>query len=101
MRHEVEYRSPLVYGRHRLTIDIWATRLGTSSVDVAYQAIAQQDHPADAETAETGAEASVAAVARSRMVMVDVTSGRPQPMTEDERAQFAAHLGTPVHFRGW
>ncbi|MBB2903068.1 acyl-CoA thioester hydrolase [Kineococcus radiotolerans] len=90
VRHEVEYRSPLIYGRHRLTIDIWATRLGTSSVDVAYQAVAQHDDEAD-----------VAAVARSRMVLVDVTSGRPQPMTEEERAQFTPHLGEQVRFRGW
>lgn len=89
-RHEVEYRSPLLYGAHELTIDIWATRLGSSSVDVAYQAVAEH---------EGGAE--VAAVARSRMVMVDVTSGRPEPLSEDERAQFSAHLGDPVEFRGW
>ncbi|WP_432503294.1 acyl-CoA thioesterase [Kineococcus arenarius] len=90
VRHEVEYRSPLLYGRHRLTIHIWATRLGTSSVDVACQAVAQE-----------GDQACVSAVARSRMVMVDTTSGRPRPMSEDERAQFNAHLGTQVQFRGW
>ena len=90
VRHEVEYRSPLVYGRHRLTIDIWATRLGSSSVDVAYQAIAHERE-----------QAGVAAVARSRMVMVDVASGRPEAMTDDERAQFAPHLGPHVEFRGW
>ncbi|WP_432495468.1 acyl-CoA thioesterase [Kineococcus auxinigenes] len=90
VRHEVEYRSPLIYGRHRLTIHVWATRLGSSSVDVAYQAVAQE-----------GDQALVAAVARSRMVMVDVPSGRPRPTSEDERAQFTAHLGAPVQFRGW
>jgi acyl-CoA thioester hydrolase len=89
-RHEVEYRSPLLYGRHRLTIDIWATRLGTSSVDVAYQAVAQE-----------GDEAGVAAVARSRMVMVDVATGRPAALSEQERAQFTPHLGGEVEFRGW
>lgn len=90
VRHEVEYRAPLLYGAHRLTIDIWATRLGTSSVDVAYQAVALQD-----------GDAAVAAVARSRMVLVDAVSGRPQALDEDERAQFSAHLGEPVEFRGW
>jgi acyl-CoA thioester hydrolase len=90
VRHEVEYRFPLLYGRHHLTIDIWTTRLGTSSVDVAYQAIAQQ-----------GEEAGVAAVARSRMVLVDVVSGRPLALSEEERAQFTPHLGDGVEFRGW
>jgi len=90
-RHEVEYRAPLLYGRHQLTIDIWATRLGSSSVDVAYQAVATDGDE----------QASVAAVARSRMVMVDVTSGRPQPLDDQERAQFTPHLGAPVEFRGW
>ncbi|WP_205709151.1 thioesterase family protein [Kineococcus siccus] len=89
-RHEVEYRAPLLYGRHQLTIDIWATRLGTSSVDVAYHARALH-----------GGRASVAAVARSRMVLVDVTSGRPQALDEEERAQFTPHLGAEVEFRGW
>jgi acyl-CoA thioester hydrolase len=89
-RHEVEYRSPLLYGRHQLTIDIWATRLGTSSVDVAYQAVAEE-----------GGTASVAAVARSRMVMVDVSTGRPAALSEEERAQFTPHLGEEVRFRGW
>ena len=100
VRHEVEYRSPLLYGRHRLTIDIWATRLGTSSVDVAYQAVAvaEDAQPGGTEQEET---ATVAAVARSRMVLVDVASGRPRALTDEERAQFTPHLGPEVEFRGW
>lgn len=84
--HRIEYRAPLNYRVEPLVVRLWVTRLGGSSVDLAYE-LGEADRSA------------VYAVASTTLVIVDSSTGRPQSMPDDLRATFAQWLGEPVPFR--
>ncbi|MCW4386075.1 acyl-CoA thioesterase [Salinibacterium sp. SYSU T00001] len=84
--HRIEYRAPLNYRAEPLTVRLWVTRVGGSSVDLGYEL-----GEADGST--------VYAVASTTLVMVDTATGRPSPISDDLRATFSQWLGEPVPFR--
>lgn len=84
--HRVEYLAPVPYRRAPLEVDMWFSRIGGSSVELCYEV-----------TDEPGGR--VAVRASSTFVMVDVESGRPRRLTDEERDAWAPFVGEPLDFR--
>ena len=84
--HHVEYLAPVPYRRAPLEVEMWFSRIGGSSVELCYEV---RDEPAGV----------LAVRAASTFVMVDVGSGRPRRLTDDERAAWAPFVGEPLVFR--
>ncbi|GAA2172739.1 thioesterase family protein [Agrococcus versicolor] len=84
--HHVEYLAPVPYRRAPLEVEMWFSRIGGSSVELCYEV---RDEPAG----------TIAVRAASTFVMVDVDSGRPRRLSDDERAAWAPFVGEPLAFR--
>lgn len=84
--HRIEYRAPLNYRAEPLIVRLWVTRVGGSSVDLAYE-LGEADR------------STTYAIASTTLVIVDTPSGRPVPMPHDLRATFSQWLGEPAPFR--
>lgn len=84
--HRIEYRAPLNYRAEPLTVRLWVTRVGGSSVDLGYE-LGEADR------------STIYALASTTLVLVDTASGRPSPLPDDLRVTFQQWLGSPVAFR--
>lgn len=84
--HRIEYRAPLNYRAEPLIVRLWVTRVGGSSVDLAYE-LGEPDR------------STIYAVASTTLVVVDTESGRPRELPDALRATFAQWSGDPVPFR--
>ncbi len=82
---EIEYLAPLGYPRAPIPVSMWISRLGGASAEVCYEV----------PTLDGG----VAARARTTIVMVNATTGRPRRLTDDERALWSRFMDEPVQFR--
>lgn len=84
----LEYRSAIKYRVQPIRVELWAVKVGTSSLELGYVV---RDHP---DTGDT-----VYAVASTTMVHVDPAQQRPAPLTDDLREKLKEHMGGPVPFR--
>lgn len=84
--HRIEYRASLNYRAEPLIVRLWVTRVGGSSVDLAYE-LGEADR------------SIVYAIASTTLVIVDTASGRPVAMPDDLRVTFSQWLGDPAPFR--
>lgn len=96
VKHEIDYLAPVRFTARPLAVQVWVSRVGTSSVDFSYEVsvaggVDDDDAPA----------ASPSLLARSRMVQVDRASGRPRPFDAAQRAVFAAHTDEAPTLRPW
>jgi acyl-CoA thioester hydrolase len=71
-RHEIDYKAPLVFRPEPVPVDVWVSRLGTSSFTLQY------------EMADDGGPVYVEA--STVLVPFDVTEGRPRRVSDIERA---------------
>ncbi|MBT1003806.1 acyl-CoA thioesterase [Paenarthrobacter sp. DKR-5] len=85
-RHEIEYSAPLLYRPHPVHVEIWVTRIGSSSFDFGYR-VAEDDG------------STVYAVASSSMVLVSRATGKPVPLSEAQRHALETWLGGDVPYR--
>ncbi|MCC3275024.1 MULTISPECIES: acyl-CoA thioesterase [unclassified Arthrobacter] len=85
-RQEIEYRAPLLHRTEPVWVDIWVTRVGSSSLSYGF-CVADEDR------------GTVYAYAEAAMVQVDAASGRPTPLTDGQRLVLQHWLGEPVPFR--
>ena len=85
-RQEIEYLSPLLHGREPVWVDVWVTRIGTTSLSYGFR-VADEDR------------STVYAHAEASMVQVDAATGRPAPHTAEQRRVLTGWLGEPVPFR--
>lgn len=76
-RLEIDYRRPILLQPALLSTAVWVTRLGTSSVQLAYR------------LEQAGA---IAAEATSVLVAYDYAAACSRPLSADERAGLRAHL---------
>jgi acyl-CoA thioester hydrolase len=90
-RQEIEYYAPVPYQRHPLDVQMWFSKLGGSSIEVAY------DVCSPVETAGAAGQ-TVYARAATTVVKVDAVSGRPVRLSPEERAAWEPYLGGPVEF---
>ncbi|MCI9889336.1 acyl-CoA thioesterase [Micrococcales bacterium 31B] len=86
--HRIEYRTPLDYRPQGVEIDLWVTKLGGASAELAYEVFSDDDGPR-----------VVYAVATSVMVFVSATTERPRKLTDAEREAWGELLGPPPKFR--
>lgn len=90
-RQEVEYLLPIPYLTEPITVEMWLTKLGGSSIEVAYEVRS----PASAPEHEQVLYARAATV----IVFIDAQSQRPRRLGDVERAAWQPYLGEPVAFR--
>jgi len=90
-RQEIEYYAPVPYGRHPLDVQMWFSKLGGSSIEVAY------DVCSPIETAGADGQ-TLYARAATTVVKVDATTGRPMRLSAEERAAWEPYLDGPVAF---
>jgi len=72
VRHEIDYRKPLLFRSAPVVVDTWVTHIGRTSYTVTYDV---REEDADV----------VYAHASTVVVMVDVDSGTPKPLDEQMR----------------
>ena len=77
-RHEIDYKSPLVFRPEPVPIDLWVTNLGSSSFTLAY------------EVKDDDGEVYVRAA--TVMVPYDVKAGRPRRVSDEEREALSQFL---------
>lgn len=87
VKHEIDYQAPLTFRPAPFTVEVWVPRIGTSSVDFAYEIV--------------DPDGAVALRARSRMVQLDRASHAPRAFTTDERAAFERYPGPAPELHGW
>lgn len=89
VKHELDYLAPVRFTAQPLAVEVWVSRVGTSSVDFGYEI-----------RAAAGSRTPYVR-ALSRMVQVDRATGRPQPFDEAQRGVFATHTDAAPQLRGW
>lgn len=77
VRHEIDYKNPLVHRRDPVQIDIWVSRLRAASVALSY-VVKDADH--------------IYASARTVLAPFDYQAQRPRRLTEAEAAFFDKYL---------
>lgn len=87
-RQEIEFLSQLTYRPEPVNIEMWITRIGGASWEMAYD-IADPDPSSE----------TVYARAESTLVAFDMAAQRPRKLGEDERAALTAYLGEPAAMR--
>lgn len=87
-RHEIEYRTPLVYRAAPIEVEMWVTAISGASFDLGYRVC---DPPALGE--------GVYAVAETGLVAFDLETGRPRRLPDEAKELLRVHLGEPVAFR--
>ncbi len=80
-RHEIDYKAPLVFRPQPVPVDVWVSRLGTSSFELRYQ-ILDDEGPVYAEAATV-------------LVPFDVEAGRPRRVSDEERAALEPFVASP------
>lgn len=88
-RHEIDYLAPLEYRPEPVAVDIWVSRIGGASYDLAYVI-------RDPEGVGPGRRY---AVAETTLALFDLESGTPRRMGAEERELLTTHLGDPAPLR--
>ena len=82
-RHEVDYLLPLVYRPRPIAVDSWISRIGNTSITIAYE-VREDDGSVIYGRAQTV------------MVTIDAASGQPVPLPESVREILREYqLGEP------
>lgn len=76
VRHEIDYRRPLVYRPEPVRVETWVTRIGAASFDLAYE-LADED--------------AVYVTATSVLASYDAEAGRSRRLTEAQREWLDKH----------
>lgn len=87
-RQEIEFLSQLTYRPEPILIEMWITRIGGASWEMAYD-VRDPDE----------AGGTVYARAESTLVAFDMTAQHPRKLEADERAALTAFLGEPAPMR--
>ena len=77
VRHEIDYKNPLIHRREPVEIQIWVSRLRASSVTLSY-VVKDADH--------------TYATARTELAPFDYKARRPRRLTEAETAFFGKYV---------
>jgi len=87
-RQEVEYLRPMPYTSDPVRIEMWVSRLGGSSIELAYEILPPAGQGQEPYAKATGV-----------IVFADAESGRPTRLDAATRAKWEPYLGEPVVFR--
>jgi acyl-CoA thioester hydrolase len=87
-RQEIEYLLPIPYMRQPLDVELWIGRLGGASLEISYEVYSPE-----------GQEPRLLYTrAATTLVMVELATGRPQRMTDEQRAAWEPFVEAPVAF---
>jgi acyl-CoA thioester hydrolase len=81
----IEYTAEMPYAGQSVVADVWLSKIGSRSLTM------------DARVGDGGAV--VYFIARVTVVIMDVASHTPRPLTDAETAHLTAYLGEPLGFR--
>ncbi|MFV0285672.1 MAG: acyl-CoA thioesterase [Demequina sp.] len=87
---QIEYLAPAPVQRRPLDVQLWIGRLGGASLEICYEVRSPRT--------EQG-EQTVYARAATTLVLVDAASGRPQRLTDEQKAAWLPYVDEPVQFR--
>lgn len=87
-RQEIEYLLPVPYQRQPIDIELWIGRLGGSSLEVCYEIFS----PRGVEPRQLYTKAA------TTLVLVEVATGRPIRITDDQRHAWTPYVEEPVAF---
>jgi acyl-CoA thioester hydrolase len=87
-RHEIEYLAPLEFRHAPIAVDMWATRIGGASFDLAYEV---------RDPAQVGD--TLYARAETTLVLYSFADSSPRRLSATEMATLRSHEGDPVPFR--
>jgi acyl-CoA thioester hydrolase len=77
-RHEIDYKAPLVFRPEPVAVDVWVSRLGSSSFELRYEVL-DEGGPLYARAATV-------------LVPYDVDAGRPRRVSDEERSALEPFL---------
>ena len=83
----VEYLTEMPYLGHAIRADAWLSRIGKSSITMDCRLLADQP------------DSVPYAIARVTVVVMDIVSRRPRPLTDDEITRLTPYRGDPLAFR--
>jgi len=87
-RQEIEYLLPIPYMRQPLDVELWIGRLGGASLEISYEVYSPE-----------GQEPRLLYTrAATTLVMVELATGKPQRMTDEQREAWAPYVEAPVAF---
>jgi acyl-CoA thioester hydrolase len=87
-RQEVEYLLPIPYTRSPLEVELWIGHLGGASLKLCYEIFSPD-----------GVEPRLLySKAATTLVMVDTTTGRPERISEGQRAAWEPYVEAPIEF---
>jgi len=87
-RQEIEYLLPIPYMRQPLDVELWIGRLGGASLEIGYEVYSPE-----------GQEPRLLYTrAATTLVMVELATGKPQRMTDEQREAWAPYVEAPVAF---
>ena len=87
-RQEIEYLLPIPYMRQPLDVELWIGRLGGASLEISYEVYSPEGQEPRALYTR----------AATTLVMVELATGRPQRMTDEQRAAWEPYVEEPVAF---
>jgi len=86
-RQEIEYLAPMSYSGEPILIELWLSRIGGASLEIAYQVRGPEG------------DETVYARAATVVVFVDAATGKPTRLDEATRARWEPYLDDPIAFR--
>jgi len=87
-RQEIEYLLPIPYMRQPLDVELWIGRLGGASLEISYEVYS----PAGMSPRLLYTRAA------TTLVMVELATGKPQRMTDEQREVWGPYVEEPVAF---
>ena len=87
-RQEIEYLLPIPYMRQPVDVELWIGRLGGASLEICYEVYS----PAGVSPRILYTKAA------TTLVMVEVSTGRPRRINDEQRATWVPFLEEPVRF---
>jgi acyl-CoA thioester hydrolase len=87
-RQEIEYLLPIPYMRQPLDVELWIGRLGGASLEISYEVYS----PEGQEPRQLYTRAA------TTLVMVELATGKPQRMTDEQREAWGPYVEAPVAF---
>jgi len=87
-RQEIEYLVPIPYMRQPVDVELWIGRLGGASLEISYEVYS----PVGMTPRLLYTRAA------TTLVMVELATGKPQRMTDEQREVWGPYVETPVAF---
>ncbi|MFD2758693.1 acyl-CoA thioesterase [Gulosibacter faecalis] len=86
---QIEYRAPIPHLHYPVDVQLWISKIGAASAEVSYEVWSPV----------TDESRTLFTVARSTIVFIDTTTGRPRRISDAEREAWQPYVGAPAPMR--